>query len=136
VLISEADSPWNTLHSLKRLGVRLMLDDFGTGYSSLSYLKRFPVDVLKIDRSFVEGIATDHEDEAIAQAVIALGCSLRLDVVAEGIETAEQLQALHELGCVRGQGYLFGRPEPIATLVAALTSPTAAVANAGRRRAS
>jgi predicted signal transduction protein with EAL and GGDEF domain len=124
------------LNDLKSLDVRLAVDDFGTGYSSLSYLKRFPVDVLKIDRSFVEGIATGHDDEAIAQAVLALGRSLRLDVVAEGIETAAQLQALHELGCVRGQGYLFGRPAPIATLVAALTSPTAAVANAGRRRAS
>jgi diguanylate cyclase (GGDEF)-like protein/PAS domain S-box-containing protein len=136
-LMSDPRAALPILEDLKSLDVRVAVDDFGTGYSSLSYLKRFPVDVLKIDRSFVEGIATDHDDEAIAQAVLALGRSLRLDVIAEGIETSEQLQALHELGCVRGQGYLFGRPAPIAVLVAALTPPplTARAAHVTRRRA-
>ncbi|HEX8648478.1 MAG TPA: EAL domain-containing protein [Thermoleophilaceae bacterium] len=112
VLISEADSPWNTLDSLKRLGVKLMLDDFGTGYSSLSYLKRFPVDTLKIDRTFVDGLGREAEDSAIVEAVIGMAKTLELGVVAEGVETLEQAEALRALGCERAQGYWFGRPRP------------------------
>jgi predicted signal transduction protein with EAL and GGDEF domain len=116
VLISEAESPWNTLHALKRVGVTLMLDDFGTGYSSLSYLKRFPVDVLKIDRSFVDGLGSEAEDSAIVKAVVSMAQALELGVVAEGVETAEQVDCLRELGCDRAQGYFFGRPAEAATL--------------------
>jgi diguanylate cyclase (GGDEF)-like protein/PAS domain S-box-containing protein len=123
-LMSDPPAALPILADLKSLGVRVAIDDFGTGYSSLSYLKRFPVDVLKIDRSFIEGIASDPDDEAIAKAVIALAHSMRLDVVAEGIETTEQLEALHHLGCGRGQGFLFGRPEPCADLAAALATNT------------
>jgi EAL domain-containing protein (putative c-di-GMP-specific phosphodiesterase class I) len=90
--------------------VQLAIDDFGTGYSSLSYLKRFPVNILKIDRSFVNGITTDPEDATLAEAVVQLGRALHLQTVAEGIETADQQAALRMLGCEYGQGYLFAKP--------------------------
>lgn len=100
------------LHQLHTLGVRLAIDDFGTGYSSLARLKSLPVHKLKLDQSFVRGLPHDHEDAAIAQAVIALGHSLGLRVLAEGIETAEQAAYLKEQGCNLGQGYWLGRPQP------------------------
>ena len=99
-----------TLQALKRLGVQLAIDDFGTGYSSLSYLKRFPVDTLKIDRSFVAGLGRDPDDTAIVAAIQTLAHTLNLVVVAEGIETDEQVVLLRALGCEQGQGYHFGRP--------------------------
>ena len=122
VLISEADSPFNTLHSLKRLGVQLMLDDFGTGYSSLSYLKRFPVDTLKIDRTFVDGVGKETEDSAIVEAVIGMARTLDLGVIAEGVETREQADTLRELGCERAQGFWYGRPRPAADTTPLLRS--------------
>ena len=88
------------------------VDDFGTGYSSLTYLKRFPVEAIKVDRSFVNGLGIDAEDSTIVEAVVKLGHSLGLQVVAEGVETPLQLSRLREIGCDRGQGYLFGRPRP------------------------
>jgi diguanylate cyclase (GGDEF)-like protein len=110
VVMQDAPATLTTLHTLRDLGIRLAIDDFGTGYSSLGYLKRFPIDTLKIDRSFVEGITTDPEDTAIVQAVISVAKSLGLSVTAEGIETEEQLLRLRELGCDRGQGFYFGQP--------------------------
>ena len=101
-----------TLASIKALGVRIAIDDFGTGYSSLAYLKRFPIDSLKIDKSFVRDITTDRDDASIAAGIIGLGHTLRLDVIAEGVETEEQLAFLYKEGCDAVQGYLCGRPQP------------------------
>ena len=92
------------------LGVRIALDDFGTGYSSLSHLKRFPIDTLKIDQSFVRDLATDADDASIVSAVIDMGKGLQIRVVAEGVETQEQLAFLRKRGCPEGQGYYFSRP--------------------------
>ncbi|UUY09282.1 EAL domain-containing protein [Pseudomonas sp. J452] len=105
------------LQHLRGLGVRLAIDDFGTGYSSLARLKRLPVDKLKLDQSFVRGLPNDAEDAAIAHAVITLGQSLGLRVLAEGIETEEQAAYLREIGCGLGQGYWFGRPQPAEQLL-------------------
>ena len=112
VLMEEAEVTADTLYTLKQLGVHLAVDDFGTGYSSLSYLKRFPVDLLKIDRSFIDGLGTDPEDGAIVLAIVSLAQALRLEVVAEGVEHFHQLEALHRLGCDAIQGFLLGRPAP------------------------
>jgi diguanylate cyclase (GGDEF)-like protein len=101
-----------TMHALRSAGLRLSLDDFGTGYSSLAYLKRFPFSSVKIDRAFVSDITTNPDDAAIATAIIGMGHSLRLDVVAEGVETAEQLQLLRESGCDQVQGFYFSGPVP------------------------
>ncbi|MFO1372544.1 MAG: EAL domain-containing protein [Candidatus Competibacteraceae bacterium] len=100
------------LQTLKDLGVRLAIDNFGTGYSSFGYLKQFPVDTLKIDRSFVQGIERDPHDKAIVRSVVALAEAFSLDVIGEGIETEEQAAQLRTLGCGRGQGYLFAPPLP------------------------
>ena len=110
VLMDDADATYETLLELRRLGVQLAIDDFGTGYSSLSYLKRFPVDSVKIDRAFIEGLGVNADDDAIVAGVIGLAHALRLAVVAEGVENERQLGVLKDLGCDVGQGYLFGRP--------------------------
>ena len=110
--MGEADSPATVLDSLLQYGLSLVLDDFGTGYSSLSRLKRFPLDVLKIDRSFVSGMHSNPDDRAIVKATIDMAHAVGLTVVAEGVETREQEQYLREFGCDRAQGYLYARPQP------------------------
>ena len=116
ILLQDVENNIETLRQLKALGVRLSIDDFGTGYSSLSYLKRFAVDRLKIDRSFVRDISTDQDDAAIVRAIIQLARSLRLGIIAEGVETQEQLEFLRDQGCQEIQGYLVSRPLAAADL--------------------
>jgi diguanylate cyclase (GGDEF)-like protein/PAS domain S-box-containing protein len=111
-LVDDAAATLGALNALKELGVRLALDDFGTGYSSLTYVRRFPIDTLKIDRSFIDGIVGSNEDEAIVTAVLSMGRALGVHVVAEGVETEEQAARLRSLGCKLAQGYLFSRPVP------------------------
>jgi EAL domain-containing protein (putative c-di-GMP-specific phosphodiesterase class I) len=112
VLMKSADSTVEILHKFREMGVRLAIDDFGTGYSSLSYLKRFPIDKLKIDRSFVSDITTDPDDAAIASAIIAMAHRLRLKVIAEGVETPGHLRFLFQEGCDEAQGYHYSKPLP------------------------
>jgi diguanylate cyclase (GGDEF)-like protein/PAS domain S-box-containing protein len=124
VIMRDTESSLRTLSTLKALGVRLAIDDFGTGYSSLSYLQRFPVDVLKIDRAFVEGVSRGGSDAALARTIITLGQTLGLLTVAEGVEDESSRVQLERLGCVLAQGYLFSRPQSADELTAWMTSRT------------
>jgi len=109
-LLHNADSAVNILNEIRNTGVTISIDDFGTGYSSLGYLKRLPIDVLKIDRSFVQDITNDPNDASLVMAIISLAHNLRLKIVAEGVETVEQLKLLHLLRCDEWQGFLFSKP--------------------------
>jgi len=110
MVIQNADRAGRVLAELKKMGARLAIDDFGVGYSSLTHLKRFPIDTLKVDRSFIRDLPQDPEDKAITEAIIAMGKSLNLTVVAEGVETIEQQNFLKEHDCDEMQGYYFSKP--------------------------
>jgi predicted signal transduction protein with EAL and GGDEF domain len=112
MLIDDTDATLGRLAALKRLGVRLAIDDFGTGYSSLAYLQRFPVDLLKIDKSFIDQVGSAGAESPLARAILGLGGALGMGVVAEGVETATQWERLRELGCEFGQGFYLARPMP------------------------
>jgi diguanylate cyclase (GGDEF)-like protein/PAS domain S-box-containing protein len=127
VLMQQTDAVLAKLHELKALGLRLAIDDFGTGYSSLSYLQRFPIDILKIAKPFVDDVAAGVERSALARAIIGIGSTLKLTTLAEGIEMAEQRAGLVSLGCELGQGYYFARPLPAAAIDAILKNPEGGV---------
>jgi EAL domain-containing protein (putative c-di-GMP-specific phosphodiesterase class I) len=109
-MLADADGLSETLEELKAIGVRLVLDDFGTGYSSLAYLTRLPLDALKVDRSFIDGLGSESEDTAITEAIVAMSHALSLQVVAEGAETSQQVAELERLGCDLVQGFYFSAP--------------------------
>jgi diguanylate cyclase (GGDEF)-like protein/PAS domain S-box-containing protein len=116
VLMDDTDLTAVRLEELRRLGVRIAIDDFGTGYSSLGYLRRLPVDILKIDKSFIDGVAEGPHESALARAVVKLASTLRLEAVAEGISNRQQLLQLRRLRCPYGQGFFFSRPQPTAAI--------------------
>ena len=120
MMMADVESAIETMRCLKAMGVKLSIDDFGTGYSSLAYLKRFPVDVLKIDRSFVRDIVGNRDGAAMVDAIISLAHSLRMHVIAEGVETVEQLDYLRGCGCDEVQGHVYARPEPVEAVEALL----------------
>ena len=101
------------IDTLRHAGSMVYLDDFGTGFSNLSYLKHLPIDAVKIDQAFIRNITADPSDAAIVRGVLAMAKQLDIDIIAEGIETAEQLECLREMGCERGQGYYFSKPIPV-----------------------
>jgi EAL domain-containing protein (putative c-di-GMP-specific phosphodiesterase class I) len=112
IVMKDAESTMKILNDLKKLGVEFSIDDFGTGYSSLSYLKRFPIDKIKIDKSFVHNITTDPKDASIAQAIISMSHGMDIKVLAEGVETLEQQEFMRSLHCDEMQGYYFSHPLP------------------------
>ena len=114
--MQDGEATLDTLHTMRARGIRISMDDFGTGYSSLSYLRLFPFDKIKIDRSFVQGMAKDEGSIEIIRAVIGLGRALNIKVLAEGVETNEQREMLRVEGCDELQGYLFSKPRPLAEM--------------------
>ena len=125
VLMQNVDETVETLQKIKAMGIRLALDDFGTGYSSLSYLRRFPIDVLKIDQSFVRGLRINSQDEQLISAIIGMGKSLELNIIAEGVETIDQLNFLKAQRCEEGQGFLFSKALPSKDFVQLLQTDSA-----------
>jgi len=124
LLMDDSQETINTLQTIRDLGVAIHMDDFGTGYSSLSYLKRFPIDVLKIDRSFIGGALDDPSDASLVEAVVMIGHSLNLQLVGEGIETQQHFNYLKQLGCDYGQGYHMSKPITAEAFLAQLKTLT------------
>ena len=136
VLLQDVDKTLVELKALKEAGVSLSIDDFGTGYSSLSYLKRFPIDTIKIDRSFVQDLHQDTDDAAICAAILAMSQQLGLNVVAEGVETREQLEFLRRHNCDHIQGYICSKPLPASEFLALLLKLAGKAANSDNPAAS
>jgi EAL domain-containing protein (putative c-di-GMP-specific phosphodiesterase class I) len=130
VLIRDDSAALEVLHRLRSLGVRIALDDFGTGYSSLSYLQRFPFDKIKIDRSFIRGIAESDYSRDIVRAILDIAKTCRITTTAEGVETEQQRETLRALGCTEMQGYLFSPPVPAEKLASILRPPQRRIARA------
>ena len=130
--MQDVESGQRSLAALKEYGFALAVDDFGTGYCSLNYLKRFPLDTLKVDRAFVNDITADADDAAIVRAIVGLGHNLSLKIVAEGVETLEQLEFLRATGCDLVQGYLMSRAVEARAFAQLLSTPQAAGATAKR----
>jgi EAL domain-containing protein (putative c-di-GMP-specific phosphodiesterase class I) len=123
LLLQDSTVTMNRIAGLQQLGITLALDDFGTGYSSLSYLRRFPIDILKLDKSFLDEVPGNLQDEALVRGIVDLGSTLNLQLIAEGVETAAQATALAALGCPFGQGYHFARPMPHLDALRLVTQP-------------
>ena len=124
LMIEDIESTIDKMSSLKNMGVSISLDDFGTGYSSLSYLRRLPLSQIKIDRAFVQQLQANQPDAAVVRSILSLGQAFNLDVIAEGVETADQLKLLRNLGCTRFQGFYFSRPKPVQNFAREARSPT------------
>jgi EAL domain-containing protein (putative c-di-GMP-specific phosphodiesterase class I) len=124
-LVEDSQTVIGVLEGLKKLGVRLAIDDFGTGYASLSYLQRMPVDILKIDQSFVQSCAGDARGRELLEAIFGIGRSLSLETIAEGVEQPAQLELVRDMGCDLVQGFLLGRPLPLDEVRRLISSPLA-----------
>jgi EAL domain-containing protein (putative c-di-GMP-specific phosphodiesterase class I) len=135
ILLQDEEVVLDTFKRIQKLGVRIVFDDFGTGYASLSYLKKFPLDGLKIDRSFVRDLLVDTDDAAIVGSTVGLSKQLGLSVIAEGIEDRATADFLLSMGCLEGQGYFFGRPMPVADFEGRFVSAPRAEAAAGAGQA-
>ncbi len=133
-IMNQTEEALAVLHGLKRLGVQLAIDDFGTGYSSLSYLKRLPLDILKIDKSFIRGLPDDPHDAAITRAIIALGRSMQLTVIAEGVETEGQQSFLTHEGCEQIQGFVLSPPLPAELFASKFLKPRQPIGAPEKRR--
>ena len=135
MLLDKSDQVLATLHALRALGVRISIDDFGTGYSSLSYLRSFPFDKIKIDRSFVQDLDSNHDGQAIMRSIISLGMGLGVTITAEGVETEAELSCLRAEGCHEGQGGCTARGPGFAALAAKLHVHSAAPGRPDHARA-
>jgi len=132
IIMQNAEETIDILKNLESKGIRLAIDDFGTGYSSLSYLKRFPIHTLKIDKAFIQDVTRSKDDAAIVSAIIAMAKTLEIKIIAEGIETEEQLAFLRDHACERAQGFLFSKPLPVESMMELLSKNDVLVTGSSR----